>query len=136
LNWHQDRTIAVKQRQEVAGFGPWTKKQGQLHVAPPIEVIEAMVTLRIHFDTVDDQNAPLLIASGSHRLGLIPQAAIKETVDRARIAACHAERGDVWAYSTPILHRSARSPSVRRRRVLQVDYSSEPLPGGLEWAGV
>src|SRR5687768_8158957 len=26
LGWHQDRTISVKERREVAGFGPWTKK--------------------------------------------------------------------------------------------------------------
>jgi len=28
LAWHQDRTICVKQRIDVAGFGPWTMKGG------------------------------------------------------------------------------------------------------------
>lgn len=34
LAWHQDRTICVKAKKEVKGFGPWTVKQGLVHVAP------------------------------------------------------------------------------------------------------
>jgi hypothetical protein len=30
LPWHQDRTIVVTRRVEVAGFGPWTVKSGLL----------------------------------------------------------------------------------------------------------
>src|SRR6267143_7141825 len=33
--WHQDLTIAVRERREVDGFGPWTMKAGVLHVQPP-----------------------------------------------------------------------------------------------------
>src|SRR4051812_19472297 len=29
--WHQDRTIVVRDRAEVAGFGPWTIKGGLQH---------------------------------------------------------------------------------------------------------
>src|SRR5438552_18606411 len=32
LGWHQDRTIAVKQRIEVEGFGRWSIKSGMVHV--------------------------------------------------------------------------------------------------------
>ena len=35
LGWHQDRTIVVRNRVEVSGFGPWTIKAGVQHVAPP-----------------------------------------------------------------------------------------------------
>lgn len=35
LGWHQDRTIAVKQRIDVDGFGPWSVKSGMIHVEPP-----------------------------------------------------------------------------------------------------
>ena len=55
LGWHQDRTIAVCQRLEIPGVGPWTVKQGLLHVEP-----------------VPEDNAPLLIAPGSHLLGRSP----------------------------------------------------------------
>ena len=32
LGWHQDRTICVRERHDVAGFGPWTRKAGMTHV--------------------------------------------------------------------------------------------------------
>ena len=28
LGWHQDRTIVVRERIDIAGFGPWTVKAG------------------------------------------------------------------------------------------------------------
>lgn len=111
-------------------------KAGTEHVEPPFDIIERMVTLRIHLDPVPDDNAPLLIAPGSHRLGRIPEASIKATVAQSGQLACIAERGDIRAYSTPILNASAAAVSPRRRRVLQIDYSADTLPGGLLWAGI
>lgn len=136
LGWHQDRTIAVAKRIGVDGFGPWTIKQGLLHVEPPFAIIESMVTLRVHLDPVDADNAPLLVAPGSHRLGQIEEARIGDVVTRCGTITCLADRGDVWAYATPILHASARAAQPRRRRVLQIDYAADALPGGLEWLGV
>jgi hypothetical protein len=134
LGWHQDRTIAVKQRKEIQGFGPWTAKAGTVHVAPPIVLLERMVTVRVHFDAVDHDNAPLLVAPGSHCRGLISEPDIESVVAECGEYACLAEVGDVWIYATPILHASARAAHARRRRVLQIDYSADNLPGGLEWA--
>ncbi|MGR4864393.1 phytanoyl-CoA dioxygenase family protein [Caulobacter sp. LARHSG274] len=134
--WHQDRTLPVARRVEVAGFGPWSTKDGVLHVAPPFEILARMITLRIHLDPVEPANAPLRAALGSHRLGRV--AADDAAVRAAEHPAinCLAEAGDVWAYATPILHASDRAASPRRRRVLQVDYADFDLPGGLEWLGV
>lgn len=134
--WHQDRTIAVRQRLDAPGFGPWSVKDGIVHVAPPIAVLEQMVTLRLHIDACDDDNAPLLIALGSHQLGQVASDAVEAAIGQRPVHACHADAGDVWAYSTPILHASARSVSDRRRRVLQIDYAADALPNGLEWLGV
>lgn len=136
LSWHQDRTIVVRDRVEVAGYGPWTVKAGLLHVAPPIDLLERMMTIRIHLDAVSTTNAPLLIAPGSHRLGRVAEANIGSAVERLGIYACLAEAGDIWAYSTPILHASDAAADPRRRRVLQIDYAAEDLPGELEWLGI
>ena len=136
LGWHQDRVIAVRRRVDVAGFGAWSVKRGVTHVAPPWPILAALHTLRIHLDRVDDTNAPLLVAPGSHRVGIIPESDIDARVDRHGIRACHAAAGDVWAYSTPILHASAPSLGNARRRVLQLDYAANDLPEGLEWYGV
>lgn len=136
LGWHQDRTIAVKQRVEVEGYGPWTTKQGILHVQPPFAVIAGLRTIRIHFDLVASDNGPLLIASGSHRRGLVASDKCDDVAANAQTVACLADPGDVWIYHTAILHASERSRPGTRRRVLQVDYAAEPLPAPLEWLGI
>jgi hypothetical protein len=134
--WHQDRTIVVARRLDVAGFGPWTVKSGLLHVAPPYDVLAGMVTLRLHLDAVPATNAPLLVAPGSHRLGRIAEADVRAVVQRCGTMVCSAEAGDVWLYATPILHASDTAAAPAHRRVLQVDFARYELPGGLQWLGV
>ena len=136
LAWHQDRTIVVRERLDVDGFGPWSTKAGLQHVAPPVGVLIRMATLRVHLDAVSESNAPLLIAPGSHRIGYVNAREVEAKVREMNVVACLAEAGDVWAYSTPILHASKASLEPGRRRVLQVDYAIDHLPGGLEWLGV
>ncbi|CAN5683255.1 hypothetical protein BH10PSE6_BH10PSE6_26020 [soil metagenome] len=136
LGWHQDRTIAVIDRREVESFGPWTIKAGIVHVEPPAALQAAMITLRVHLDVVDTTNSPLLVAPGSHRLGRIQQADIAAVVRRCGIASCVAAAGDIWAYSTPILHASEAAAMPGSRRVLQVDYATGHLPGDLQWLGI
>ena len=134
--WHQDRTIAVRERVETPGFGPWSTKDGLTHVAPPIDVLARMITLRLHLDEVDGSNAPLRMAVGSHRLGHVPAGDVATEARRAEQRPSLARPGDVWAYRTPILHASDRATGNRRRRVLQVDYADFDLPGSLEWSGL
>lgn len=136
LGWHQDRTVAVRARHDLADWGPWSIKAGLHHVEPPFALIERMATLRIHLDPVPTDNAPLLIAPGSHRLGRVPEAAIDAAVARCGIATCLADRGDIWVYATPILHASGVSTGHAHRRVLQVDYAVDTLPAPLEWLGI
>lgn len=134
LDWHQDRVIAVRERRDLPGFSAWTTKAGIIHVSPPPDLLAQMVTMRVHLDDVEHENAPLLIAPGSHKLGRIDEAAISQIVAESGSFACIADAGDVWLYSTPILHASARASRPSRRRVLQLDYASFDLPGSLEWA--
>ncbi|MCL6250408.1 phytanoyl-CoA dioxygenase family protein [Altererythrobacter sp. KTW20L] len=136
LDWHQDRTIAVKARHNVPGFENWNVKQGMVHVEPPYDLLANMVTVRVHLDPVDERNGVLEVVAGSHRCGRISEAAIPRFVTEGPIRNCLAEKGDCWFYRTPILHRSARSRSSARRRVLQIDYSADPLPEPLAWRGL
>ncbi|ESQ75570.1 phytanoyl-CoA dioxygenase family protein [Asticcacaulis sp. AC402] len=133
--WHQDRTIAVRERCETVGYGPWSVKDGIPHVEPPISVMAGMITLRLHLDDCDADNAPLTVALGSHRRGRVPAAEVAALARSMPNLSCRAQAGDVWAYSTLILHASDRSESRTRRRVLQVDFAAQGLPGGLEWHG-
>ncbi|HKP26634.1 MAG TPA: phytanoyl-CoA dioxygenase family protein [Dongiaceae bacterium] len=134
--WHQDRTIAVRERCDVAGYGPWSIKDGAHHVEPPFGVMRDMVTMRAHLDDCTDDNAPLMIALGSHDLGRVPTAEIANAFSGLATVRCLADAGDVWVYATPIIHASDRTRSAARRRVLQVDFCARQLPLGLEWLGV
>ena len=136
LGWHQDRTIAVREKVDCEGFGPWTRKAGITHVEPPFDYVERMVTLRVHLDPVDSDSGPLMIALGSHRMGRIPVEQVDEIAGRLGRFVCFADAGDVWVYPTAILHASDAVRTSKRRRVLQVDYAATELPGGLEWLGV
>ena len=130
--WHQDRTIAVKQRVEQDGFGPWSIKDAMQHVEPPFALLSRMVTLRLHLDACDEDNAPLQVAVGSQarRVAATEAACVASA---CQTLVCIAAAGDVWAYATPILHRSDRAAVARRRRVLQIDFSPDNLPAGMEW---
>jgi ectoine hydroxylase-related dioxygenase (phytanoyl-CoA dioxygenase family) len=136
LAWHQDRTICVKQRIDVDGFGPWTTKHGMQHVAPPFELLSGMITLRVHLDEVPAANGPLLVAPGSHKFGRVPVGSINDVVRECGTFTCLANAGDVWVYATPILHASDAAAAPTRRRVLQVDFATIELEGRLEWLGV
>lgn len=136
LGWHQDRTICVKARAEVPGYGPFTIKHGLVHVSPPAALLSRMITLRAHLDPCSEENAPLKVALGSHAMGLVPEACVAEEISRHNVLTCTAQPGDVWVYASLILHASDKAEVPARRRVLHVDYSAEALPPPLEWAGV
>jgi len=59
-NWyvayHQDLTISVNSKSDIEGFGPWTVKQNQFAVQPPLAILENVFTLRIHLDDTDENN--------------------------------------------------------------------------------
>lgn len=94
-----------------------------------------MVTLRIHLDDVPADNGPLLVIPGSHRLGKLTEAEVVQLAGQSEPAMHLALRGDIWAYRTPIVHASAAAADHHGgRRVLQMDYSADRLPGELRWA--
>ncbi len=131
--WHQDLTIAIKRRVEAPGFGPWTVKGGVPHVRPPVEVLERMVTIRLHLDDVDSENGPLLVVPGSHRQGRLNVASSQEWLDKNCAQACLVSRGGVLMMRPLLLHASSPSNGSAHRRVVHLEYATGPLPFGLEW---
>lgn len=133
--WHQDATIAVAERIELPGFGPWAVKDGEYHCQPTIEVMESIVTLRIHVDANTAANGPLRVIRGSHRLGLLNAADLQAVVARGDIVEALVPRGGVVMTTPLAVHSSLKSTdTTARRRVLHLDISTFELPGGLRWA--
>src|SRR5262249_18929168 len=62
LPWHKDLTIAVREnRLPSQVFGKPTRKAGVPHVEAPTELLQNMLTARIHLDDVSNENGPLKV---------------------------------------------------------------------------
>jgi len=131
--WHQDLTLAVRNRVDVSGFGPWSVKEGVPHVQPPVELLEQMLIVRLHLDDADESNGALRVLPGSHRLGRLPAERIQELRVCERDHLCVARAGDALLMRPLLLHASGRSTSARHRRVLHIEYAGFPLPAELRW---
>lgn len=132
--WHQDTTIAVKERIDVDGFGPWSVKHGTPHVQPPADVLARMITIRVHLDDCGVGNGPLLVVPGSHARGLLREQAIDAAWCDAHSCALTCRAGDVIAMRPLILHASRKAAEPTRRRVIHLEFAACALPGGLRWA--
>lgn len=131
--WHQDLSIAVRERKEADGFGPWSEKARVVHVQPPARVLERMLTVRLHLDDCDETNGPLLVLPGSHRGGRLTASEIQRRRTLTPSVACPVPSGGALLMRPLLLHASSASQSPRHRRVIHLEYAAEPLPAGLQW---
>jgi ectoine hydroxylase-related dioxygenase (phytanoyl-CoA dioxygenase family) len=132
--WHQDKTVTLSKRADMAGWGPWSLKDGVCHVQAPCEVLNQMITIRLHIDPANETSGCLKVIAGSHRLGLVKQEAIAAVVARAAPVACVVAAGDAVIMRPHILHSSGKSTGSAHRRVVHLEYSSFMLPDGVCWA--
>jgi ectoine hydroxylase-related dioxygenase (phytanoyl-CoA dioxygenase family) len=129
IPWHQDTAIAVQQRLDVPGFGPWSIKGDVHQVQPPAQVLVGMVTLRVHLDECGEENAPLLVLPGSHREGLLTEEQIAKWKGSVRPVACTTGAGGAVLMRPLLLHSSLKAERPGRRRVVHLEFASGPLPG-------
>ena len=114
--WHQDVTIAVREKVEAEGFGPWSVKADVLHVQPPTYILESMLSVRLHLDPCAEDNGALRVIPASHRLGRIPEDRIAAIRDATPEQVCAVAIGGA------LLMRPLRCCTrPRRRRFLAID---------------
>jgi hypothetical protein len=131
--WHQDLAIAVAERREVEGFGPWSVKDDEPHVHAPVWLLERMVTLRLHLDDCPAENGALRVLPGSHRHGKLSAEQIADWRTRVPETVCEVPAGGVLMMRPLLLHASSASVRPGHRRVLHLEYACDSLPGGLRW---
>ncbi|TGD79567.1 phytanoyl-CoA dioxygenase family protein [Hymenobacter wooponensis] len=129
--WHQDVMISVNHRLELNGYGPWTSKGGDVTVLPPREILESIITVRLHLDDCDATNGALRVVPGSHRHGVILNDQHSDYTPAA--VTCEVEAGGLMLMQPLTLHASNRSTSARPRRVIHLEFSAAELPSGLQW---
>jgi ectoine hydroxylase-related dioxygenase (phytanoyl-CoA dioxygenase family) len=139
--WHQDRTIAVKNRVEVPDYHPWSMKGGIHHVQPPTAILDKMLTVRIHLDKTDESNGALRVIPGSHCHGKLADVEIDSLLETLRERwkqlssgiSCNLEPGGILLMRPLLLHASSMATIPSHRRVIHLEYASCELPLGLEW---
>ncbi len=131
--WHQDLTIAVQAKYEMPGFSAWTLKDGAQHVQPPLDIMERMVTLRIHLDDTNATNGALKVIPESHRSKRYSSEAITKETTLKKEVLCDAKAGDILVMKPLILHSSKKGITTGHRRILHVEYSGDDLPSPLNW---
>ncbi len=104
VTWHQDKTVTVSTKFECDGWEPWSIKDNIHYVQPPIEVLNYMVTLRIHLDDTDENNGCLKVIPKSHMFGILPQDKIFEHTKKHEQVSCIGKRGSVLVMRPHILH--------------------------------
>lgn len=111
--WHQDLTLALRERREVSGFGPWSVKDGIPHVQPPVALLEKMITLRLHLDDTDETNGALRVVPGSHVHGRLTAAEIQGMADPPTRNALHRS---CWRSAADAAFAPSRLGPVRQQR--------------------
>jgi len=129
LPWHQDLTIAVQDNSLPSlQFKNATRKAGVPHVEAPRQILEQMLTLRIHLDHVTADNGPLRVLAGSHRAD--------SPTNQDREITILARAGDVLAMRPLLFHcsSSACSPTHLHRRIIHLEFAGcRELPDGYRW---
>ena len=131
--WHQDLTVAARERVDLPGYGPWTDKAGVPHVQPPVEVLEQMLAIRVHLDPCSAENGPVRVIDGTHRFGRLAAEAIDQIrADRSE-SVCVAAEGALLAFRPLLLHASSPATRPDHRRVIHIEYAAQSLASPLVW---
>jgi ectoine hydroxylase-related dioxygenase (phytanoyl-CoA dioxygenase family) len=130
--WHQDLSIAVKERLDLPDYHPWSVKEGIPHVQPPTAILEQMLTVRIHLDRTDESNGALKVIPGSHGGGKLTTSQIDRWQQFPAISG-NCQAGAVLLMRPLLLHASSVAAVPSHRRVIHLEYARDRLPSGLEW---
>ncbi|MFT3750243.1 MAG: phytanoyl-CoA dioxygenase family protein [Agriterribacter sp.] len=132
VSYHQDLTISVDKKLELKGFEFWTTKQNQFAVQPPLDVLQNIVTVRIHLDETDENNGALKVVPHSHSKGIYRPEANDWAIESE--VSCNVSKGGVMLMKPLLLHSSGRTTNNRQRRVIHIEISNQELPTELNWA--
>jgi ectoine hydroxylase-related dioxygenase (phytanoyl-CoA dioxygenase family) len=131
--WHQDVTIAVDRRVDLEGYGPWSVKAGVQHVQPPREILEKMLSVRIHLDDCPEENGALKVIPGTHLAGKLSSESVETTVADGHAEVCAMRSGGVLLMRPLLLHASSQATLPNHRRVIHFDFAAMELPSGMNW---
>jgi ectoine hydroxylase-related dioxygenase (phytanoyl-CoA dioxygenase family) len=104
-------------------------------VQPPAEVLEQMVTVRVHLDECGLDNGPVQVIPGSHQADRPSAAEIARWREEHEAVPCVWARGGALVMRPLLLHASSPVTLPAHRRVVHLEFAVDELPGGLQWHG-
>ena len=131
--WHQDLSIAVEMRHDVDGFKAWTRKAGVQCVQPPTELMEQILTIRLHLDDCDASNGALKVLPGSHLCRHLTSDSIERKAATGCDVICEVPAGGAVLMRPLTLHSSSPMERPGHRRVIHLEFAAFELPSPLEW---
>jgi ectoine hydroxylase-related dioxygenase (phytanoyl-CoA dioxygenase family) len=123
IAWHQDTALPLVSRFDLPGWGPWSMKGGVQYAHAPASALSRVMALRVHLDESSRDNGPLRVIPGSHRAGVLSDAAVHEYVISHTAIECTTPRGGVVAMSPLTIHCSSKAHVESPRRVIHVEYT-------------
>jgi ectoine hydroxylase-related dioxygenase (phytanoyl-CoA dioxygenase family) len=133
VQWHQDRVIAIRERMDVVGYGPWTVKAGVSHVEPPTAVLEQMLAVRIHLDDCSAGNGALRVIPGSHAWGKLSADELQSRVAETEPMDLPVPKGGLLLMRPLLIHSSSPSTTPEHRRVLHIEFAPIEAISPLQW---
>lgn len=122
--WHQDTALPLRERSEVAGWGPWSVKEGIAYAHAPAAALSQVLALRVSLDDSLSENGPLRILPETHTLGVLSDDSIHELAARIAPVDCVVPKGGIVAMRPLVVHASSKSQTEIPRRVLHIEYAA------------
>lgn len=122
--WHQDLTIVTDQKNELEGFSKWRLKNGVNYVQPPTEILENIITIRIHLDDCTKKNGALQVIPSSHQNGIVK----KLVIPQEKTVFCEVNKGGILIMKPLLYHTSKRTINNLNRRVIHLEVANKGLP--------
>jgi ectoine hydroxylase-related dioxygenase (phytanoyl-CoA dioxygenase family) len=132
--WHQDRSLAVKARDDRADVTHWTVKGGVAHCEAPADFLAGMLTLRWHLDLIGPADGGLRVLPGSHLKGRLTTEQIAVLAAETPAIELAVSAGTVLALRPLLVHGSRRRTTQGHRRILHVEIAAGDPPPPLQWA--
>lgn len=123
VTWHQDKTLPLREKREVMGWGSWSIKEGIVFAHAPAAELEKILALRVHLDESTELNGPRMVLPGSHNRGLLNDDEIQDLTTKYEPVECVVKRGGVLAMRPLLVHSSSKIKGSNSRRVLHIEYA-------------
>jgi ectoine hydroxylase-related dioxygenase (phytanoyl-CoA dioxygenase family) len=132
--WHQDTALPLRSKSAVAGWGPWSTKEGVIYAHAPAHALSRILALRLQLDDCTAENGPLRCLPSTHTHGVLSDDEIEGFVQRVHPSEFLVPAGSVMGMRPLVIHASSKSRSELPRRVLHFEYSAADGFDGLELA--